>query len=254
MTKRPRNKPFWEVKAAADKSGDVYIYGSVVSYKWDEDDADVTAASFKKDLDALGDIDTLNIYINSPGGSVWQGQAIYTQLQRHKARKNVYVDGIAASIASVIAMAGDTVYMPKNAMMMVHNPMSIVIGYAEDMRKEADSLDKIRGALVAAYMSRLEGKTSEETLSDLMDAETWLTAEECLDYGFADELLEAREIAASADPEWLARYKNVPKDLLETLKTPPKGGESAEDKLFRQAIAEKSRAIAARVRETLTKL
>ena len=105
-------------------------------------------------------------------------------------------------------------------------------------------------------MSRLEGKTSEETLSDLMDAETWLTAEECLDYGFADELLEEREIAASADPEWLARYKNVPKDLLETLKTPPKGGESAEeeDKLFRQAIAERSRAIAARVRETLTKL
>ena len=103
-------------------------------------------------------------------------------------------------------------------------------------------------------MSKIGTKTSEETLSDLMDAETWLTAEECLDHGFADELLEAREIAASADPEWLERYKNVPKNLLETLKTPPKGGDSAEDKLFRQAVEEKSRAIAARVRETLTKL
>ena len=231
MTKNPRNKPFWEVKAAANRSGDVYIYGSVVSYKWDEDDGDVTAATFKQDLDALGDIDTLNIYINSPGGSVFQGQAIYSQLKRHKAHKNVYVDGIAASIASVIAMAGDTVYMPKNAMMMVHNPWDIVMGNAEDMRKHADSLDKIRGALVAAYMSRLEGKTSEETLSDLMDAETWLTAQECLDYGFADELLEEREIAASADPEWLARYKNVPKDLLETLKTPPKGVQCRDSSL-----------------------
>ena len=142
-------------------------------YKYDEEDADVTAASFKKDLDALGDIDTLNIYINSPGGSVFEGQAIYSQLQRHKARKNVYVDGIAASIASVIAMAGDTVYMPKNAMMMIHNPWGVVVGNAEDMRKHADSLDN-PWDLVAAYMSNRRKRRRRPYLTSW--TESWLTA------------------------------------------------------------------------------
>src|SRR5690606_36202342 len=95
-------KKFWKVKNAADDTGELYIYGEITPYKWD--DTDTTAQSFKEDLDALGDIKTLNVYINSPGGSVFQGQAIYIILKRQKVRVNVHIDGLAASIASVVAM------------------------------------------------------------------------------------------------------------------------------------------------------
>ena len=245
MSKKASKKKFWEVKNATNDTGELYIYGDIVSWKWD--DTDVTAADFKKDLDALGDIKTLNIYINSCGGSVFQGQAIYSILKRHSAQKNVYVDGIAASIASVIAMAGDAVFMPKNAMMMVHNPWSWGAGNAQDFRKMADDLDKIRESLVAAYMGKLGSKTTEETLSELLDAETWLTAQECLDYGFCDELLEEKHVAACLDTELFARYKNVPEGLLTASK---KGGESL-DEAMRQVITEKSRANIAQINKIL---
>src|SRR5690606_8590173 len=103
-------KKFWEVKNAANDTGELYIYGEITPYKWD--DTDTTAQSFKEDLDALGDIKTLNVYINSPGGGVLQGQAIYNTPERQKGRVNAHIDALAASSASVVAMAGDTVSMP----------------------------------------------------------------------------------------------------------------------------------------------
>src|SRR5690606_20024488 len=114
----------------------------------------------------LGRVETLNVFINSPGGSVFQGQAIYNILKRQKARVNVYIDGLAASIASVIAMAGDTIFMPKNAMMMVHNPWTFSIGNAQDLRKEADTLDKIRETLIEAYLSKAGDALTEVQISD----------------------------------------------------------------------------------------
>jgi ATP-dependent Clp protease protease subunit len=221
-------KKFWEFKNAANKTGELYIYGDIVSYKWD--DSDTTAQSFKEDLEDLGDIQTLNVYVNSPGGSVFQGQAIYSILKRQKAQVNVYVDGIAASIASVIAMAGDVVYMPPNAMMMVHNPWTLVFGNASDLRKMADDLDKIRGSLVAAYLEKAKN-LSEEKLSELMDGETWMTAQECYDYGFCDEVLEAeREIAAGINTELFARYKNTPNELLQAFQSQKKPALSQEER------------------------
>ena len=104
-------------------------------------------------------------------------------LKRHNAEKHVYVDGIAASIASLIAMAGDVVYMPANAMMMIHNPWGISMGDAHAMRKMADELDKIREAMIPAYLNKSGEKLTEEGLVDLLDAESWLTAQECFDYG-----------------------------------------------------------------------
>src|SRR5690606_37593629 len=130
---------------------------------------EVTPKQFKEDLDALGDIDTLNVYINSPGGDVFAGQAIYSMLKRHKATINVYVDGLAASIASLIAMAGDKVIMPANAMMMVHNAWTFAFGNANDFRKLADDMDKIRDSMVVAYESRSALTTDE--IIDLLDAE-----------------------------------------------------------------------------------
>lgn len=221
---------FWSMNKA-NNAGELYIYGDIVSYKWD--DSDITAKSFKDDLDAMGDIDTLNIYINSPGGNVFQGQAIYSILKRHKAHKNVYVDGIAASIASVIAMAGDAIFVPKNGMMMIHRPWTFAIGNMDDMLAAAESLEKIGISIKATYMERF--KESEDKLQELLDAETWLTADECLEYGLCDEITEEKQIAASLNSEVLSNYRNVP----ESLKTNSGGGALEEQK--RVAIAEQSK-------------
>lgn len=201
-------KKFWDFKAAVGNEGSLYIYGDIVSYRWD--DQDTTAQSFKEDLDALGDIDTLNLYINSPGGSVFQGVAIYNILKRHKARVIVHVDGLAASIASIIAMAGDSIHMPENAMMMVHNPWTFTWGNADDLRKEAEALDKIRESMIETYLLKAGDKLDKDMLIKLLDDETWLTAKECLDYGLCDTVGAAKEVAASVNSEVLAKYRQVP--------------------------------------------
>jgi len=232
-----KDKKFWEVKAAANDVGELYIYGDIVSHKWD--DTDVTVKDFAEDLKALGDLKTLNIYLNSLGGSVFQGQAIYSILKRHSAHKNVYIDGIAASIASVIAMAGDTISMPKNAMVMIHNPWTFVMGNSADLRKEADALDKIRESMIVAYMDKIQDKTSEEQLAELLDAETWLSAQDCFDRGFCDEILDVKEIAASClDSEMLSNYKNTP----DSIKNLQKGVDCLSDDGKRRKIIEESRA------------
>ncbi|EIT85915.1 Clp protease [Fictibacillus macauensis ZFHKF-1] len=205
-------KKFWTVKAAADQVGEISIYGDIVSYKWD--DSDTTAQSFSDDLKSLGDIKTLNIYLNSPGGSVFQGNAIYSILKRHQAKVNIHVDGLAASIASVIAMAGDTIFMPENAMMMIHNPWTIAYGNSSDFRKVADDLDKMRESLIAAYQAKTGDKMDRDTLINLLDAETWLTAQECYDYGLCDVVEGAVDVAASVNKEFFAQYKNTPESLI----------------------------------------
>lgn len=232
-------KRFWEFKNAANKSGELYIYGVITSYKWDE--SDTTAQSFKNELEALGDIDTLNVYINSPGGSVFQGQAIHTILKRHKAAVNVHIDGIAASIASVIAMAGDKVYMPKNAMMMIHKPWNVIAGNANALRKAADALDKIEESVVEAYLSKTGDAVSQEKLSQMLDDETWLTAQECLEYGLCDEVVEAKEVAACIDAEVIAHFKNVPESLKNAMKKPDVAQISQEDR--EKMIAESQESI-----------
>lgn len=143
---------------------------------------------------------------------MFAGQAIYSMLKRHKAQVKVYIDGLAASIASLVAMAGDKVIMPANAMMMIHNPWTWGAGNANDFRKLADDLDKIRESMIAAYENR-SALTSEE-IANLMDAETWLSAKDSLEYGFADEVEAAKDVAAYVDEKHLARYKNAPRELL----------------------------------------
>lgn len=199
------------------KTGEVLLYGPIASSKWWDDDPVVTPREFKKDLDALGELDELNIFINSEGGSVFAGQAIHSMIKRHKAKKTVYVDGLAASIASVIAMAGDCVKMPKNAMMMIHQPWTYSVGNAKDFRKMADDLDQVAETGIAVYLEKTG--MDREKLIELLDAETWLTAEQALELGFIDEIEESKAIAASLDGDFLmmgdqrldvSRYKNKP--------------------------------------------
>lgn len=188
---------FWQFRAAANNSkiGELMLYGIISSESWWGDE--VTPKTFKADLDALGEIDQLHVYINSDGGDVFAGQAIHSMLKRHKAQVIVYVDGLAASIASVIAMAGDVVRMPRNAMLMIHNPSTIAWGNAEDLRQLADALDKIRDAILTTYQDKT-GLGTEELVA-MLDAETWMTAEEAIAQGFADEIEETKQVSASLD-------------------------------------------------------
>lgn len=190
------SKGFWEIKqSATSKTIELYIYSNVQgdTYDWwtgETTISDTSATFFRDELAKCGELDNINIYINSLGGSVMEGVAIYNQLRRHKAHKTVYIDGFACSIASVIAMAGDKIVMPANATMMIHNAWTSTSGNAAQLRKTADDLDKINESSRQAYLQKAQSKISEEKLSELLDAETYLTAAECIECGFADEYAE----------------------------------------------------------------
>ncbi len=165
----------------------------------------ITAKDFKAELNGLGNPAVLNISISSNGGDVSQGFAIFNMLKRHSAKKVVTVEGIAASMASVIAMAGDEIVMPSNAMMMIHNPWGGVVGDADDVESFAGGLRKMQGQLADVYAER-SGADREEIVK-LMDAETWLTAQEAVDLGLADRVSDAVRMAALIDT---GRFRNVP--------------------------------------------
>lgn len=212
---------FWKMQKKDESTGEVSLYGIIASQSWYGDE--ITPKQFEKDLNALGDVSKIKVYINSEGGDVFAAQAIYSMLRRHKAHVTVCIDGLAASAASLIAMAGDTIYMPQNAMLMIHNPWTLAMGNANDFRKIADDLDKIRESVIAAYTSKSENSSqkgmTKEQIIEMMDAETWLTAEDAYVCGLCDEVEEQKQIAASISGNMfvvngqkmdLSRYKNVP--------------------------------------------
>ena len=168
----------------------------------------IPAKTFLDELKALGPVAELTVRINSPGGSVFDGVAIYNALKRHDAAITVWIDGIAASIASMIAMAGDEVVMPENAMLVLHDPSGLVAGTASDMRAMADALDKMAAAMVAAYRDK-SGRDDAE-IEALMAAETWLSAEEAVELGLADRVEQPVKMAAHFD---LSRFRNPPPQL-----------------------------------------
>lgn len=207
-------KKFWEVKQSANKEeADIYIFGEIVSYKWD--DADTTAASFQKDLKELGEVNQINLHINSPGGSVFEGIAIGNMLKQHKAHVTAHVDALAASIASVIVASCDKVVMPENSMLMIHNPWTFSMGNAKELRKQADDLDKIAESSVVTYLSKASDKLSEEKIKEIMDEETWLSAAEAYEYGLCDVVESANQMAASISKKLFEAYQNVPTKLLQ---------------------------------------
>lgn len=235
-------KKFWEFKAkAGSPSGELLLYGDISSSTWYGDE--VTPSAFAQDLKGLGDISILNIYINSGGGDVFAGQAIYSMLKRHPAQKNVYIDGLAASIASVIAMAGDTVYMPRNAMLMIHKAWTMAIGNANDLRKLADDMDKIDESILSTYQAKTG--LEAEKLIEMVNAETWLTADEAVAFGFADELEETKQIAASMNKDHLTmnglsfdlgKFRNPPNLALASPEAEPLTNEQLNVQPINQAV------------------
>lgn len=184
-----KNSKFYNFEKVSETIANVYIYGDITSYKWYEDD--VTAWGFKQELEELGELSELNVHINSYGGETFQALAIYNLLKQNKAKINVYIDGIAASSASIIAMAGDHIVMPKTSLIMIHNCWTWVCGNAEELRKTADDMEKIAEAYKSAYLNKVN--ISIEKLEELLSNESYLTAEECLEMGFADEIVENKE-------------------------------------------------------------
>lgn len=221
------------VKNLTDKSADLYIYGEIIDntdWKWDE--YDVMPEDVKSSLEKVDGLETLNIYINSPGGSVFAGLAIYNMLKRNEAKKIVHIDGIAASMASVIALVGDEVYMPSNAFMMIHKPLTIAIGNADDFRKVADDLDTIESGLFKTYEENLRDGIEMKQIEDRIknESDVWLTADEATKY-FNIEITGAVEVAASAN-HLLKEYKNVPKSLIEPKPKPkPQPQNKTDDEL-----------------------
>lgn len=201
----------WKMKALNDGKAEIFIY-SDIGYDWWEDKS--TAQLFAEELKNLGDISSIDLHINSNGGDVFDGQAIHSLIKNHKGFVTAYIDGLAASIATVIAMGADKVIMPKNAMMMIHNAWTGLYGNANDLRKMADDLDHINDTIVHTYLAKAKDKTDEATIRDLMDKESWLNAEECLSLGLCDEVSEPVKMAACLTKEQAHKFKNAPKELI----------------------------------------
>jgi len=192
----------WYTIRALATGAEVVIYDEIGAYG-------VSAKGFLAELGALPDATPLALRLNSPGGSVFDAVAIYNAIKRHSGTVTVWIDGIAASAASYIAMAGDEVVMPENALLMIHDPSGIVMGTATDMRAMAEALDKIKGSLLQGYAAK-SGRSPEE-IAPLMAAETWLDAKDALNIGFADRIAEPVRIAARFD---VARFRNAPPALV----------------------------------------
>lgn len=184
--------------ASNDANGDIWVYGDIVDDKWY--DNDVTPVTIRDTLNEMGPVNILNLRVNSYGGSCMAGNAIVNLIDNYKrktgARVDGYNDGMAASMASGILMAADYIYMAENAMFMIHKPYSIAVGNSFDMEHEAEVLEKVEDTLVSNYMRHFNG--TEDELRQLMADESWLTAEEALEYGFCDEIVPAVAVAASA--------------------------------------------------------
>jgi ATP-dependent protease ClpP protease subunit len=195
----------WYAIRAREAGAEVSIYDEIGAYG-------VSAKSFLAELGALPDDGPLIVRLNSPGGSVFDAVAIYNAIKRRAGPVSVWIDGIAASAASYLAMAGDEVVMPENTFLMIHDPSGMVFGTAEDMRAMAEALDKIKGSLVAGHVAKSGG--AEDDIAALMAKETWLDAAEAVDLGFADRLAEPVRIAAQFD---VGRFRNAPPALVEAV-------------------------------------
>ena len=195
-----RRQKFYQIAVNSDKRvADIIIYGDITSFatdltRWygdDENIAEVASRQIIKEINGL-DVDTINVYINSYGGEVAEALAIYSALKRHSASVHTFCDGFACSAATIIFCAGDVRTMGSIALMMIHNCMSY-LGYANsnEMRKAAEDNDKINQSSIEAY--KLVSNLSEEEIRQMMDNATWLTAQECLKYGFATEVADLEE-------------------------------------------------------------
>ena len=209
--------------------GEIYIWGDITSMKWW--DEDVTPQDIKKALDEMGDVTKVKVSVNSYGGECDAGILIYNILDDYRKRKNisidVTIDGVAASMGGVIAMVGDKVTMHDNAILMLHKPMGIAWGNSDEMRKQADVLDKYEQRLINIFMSRFKG--TEDELKEIISAETWYLADEAKERGFVDEVIPTPLKAVASAKGIVVNDVEFGRDILDKIKDKIKITESEDD-------------------------
>ena len=224
-------KKFYEIKNITNTSADMYVYGEICWEKrvdwWtgEKSETDVDIAEFKKELDEIGDVETLNLYVNSPGGSVFAASTIVSMLRRLKdkgTKIEAYIDGLAASAASFLIMIADNIHTYPNSIMMVHKPMTFTWGWsnAQSLQKDMDQLEQIeKSTMLPMYMAKAKEGIAEEEIKELIANESWMGQEEITKYFNVIEEEEEKAIAACTNKEMFAGYKNVPKELIEQKNT-----------------------------------
>ena len=224
---------FYEFKNITSSEADIYIYGEIVSEKddWYGSENDFALTDFQKQLDALGNIQALNLYINSPGGDVFTASTVISMLKRMKNKNNVminaYVDGLSASAASFLMMVADNIYLYKNSIVMVHKPMSIAFGNSNDMKKTIEALDKIEDSvMIPMYMDK--SKIDIDTVKQLINDETWLNSDQMKEY-FDVTVLDQEKIAvASISSNLFKNYKHIPEMLKDIIKAPQENSKNSQ--------------------------
>lgn len=204
-------RSWYSIEMAAGQTADIHIYDAIGIWG-------VTAKDFIKDLKAIGSVKKINLHVNSPGGDVFDGTAIYNSLKAHGATIETFIEGVAASMGSVIALAGDTVNIAENAYFMIHNPSMFVVGDERAMDRGKNLLSKVKNTMLNLYSGR-SGIDAEE-VAQLMDDETWYTGAEAVAAGFADNMTDAFEMAACSDLSLFDQYKNVPDPLIDAITNP----------------------------------
>lgn len=214
-------KKFYEFKNITSLEADIFIYGEIVTEKttnwWtgEESDAEVSLIDFKEQLEKLGNIKRINMYINSPGGEVFAASAMVGMLERQKEKGTeivAYVDGLSASAASFLMMVADEIRLYKNSIVMIHKPMSGCLGNANEMQKTVDRLNKIEeSVMIPLYMSK--AKVSEEVIRSKIDEETWFSAKDMSDYFNVILLNEEKVAVACISSSLFENYKHVPKEI-----------------------------------------
>lgn len=203
-----------KIKNESEEKAELYFYGDIVSNTWqsyyyEEDKCPQDIADFLKEIETTNAID---IFINSGGGSVHGGLAIYNILKRHKGEKTVYIDGVAASIASVIAMAGDKIIIPSNAQFMIHKPFTSCSGNSDDFRKTADILDTCQNSITKIYMNKVKEGVTEEKITEFINKETWFTGDELEQY--FNVKLEKQSDVVACNSNYFSKYNKTPLNML----------------------------------------
>lgn len=199
-------------KNATDESVDLYLYGDIVSSWWGAWDKEDQYPGAIKDFIKAAEGKRINVHINSNGGSVFAGIAIYNMLKSYSGKVTVYIDGVAASIASVIAMAGDRIIMRTGSALMVHSPMLCLYGgyNAAEMREMASQLDEIQKCIMQVYNAKKKAEIDQKTIEKLINAETWMTSETAKEYFDIEE----EELAAVAtESEFMFKFTGMPEKM-----------------------------------------
>lgn len=206
--KKGKKTGYIELKAKTESTSELVIYGDISSEKWSS--TDIAPLEIRELIDTLKG-EELEIYINSPGGDVFAGLAIYNLLKRYSGKKTVYIDGLAGSISSVIAMIGDKIVMPKNSFLMIHRSWGYFAGNVDELKKDIEVLEKTDTTMLDIYQEKMLESVSRETMFELMKNETWLNGEEASKYFDVEVVEETQTIMAHIDNN----YKNIPKELMD---------------------------------------